>query len=271
LWEVPVAGLLSTDMFNLRTPDGRQVLFEAFQGECQSSAVYAETMGTVESLSSVEHREVILKNGDQTRAFHLQGVRLAAGAGDVVTIISAWEEHARSAAARRLDLMVWTAWISIVAGFAILIFVNAIAGLIVLLLGLVIFFGVRGGNRLLKQLDAFVLVKNHTTGDRFLLLRGRRVRLIVGPTWLQVGASILMLLGIAAGLLMIGVGLSSDASSGSVAMAAGLIVLVPSLLVARTLRNKTRELQMLFDGELLNIERAADRAYTQRPVRAQAG
>jgi hypothetical protein len=279
LWlrEVLVAGLLSTDMFNLSTPDGRRIVFKVFQGECQSSAVYAETTGTREYLSSVEHREFILKNGDQTRAFHLQGARLAAGAGHVVTIVSAERERARSAAALRLDWAMWTVLIAIIAGIAIMIFVDGVSGFVLLMLGLTGFFGVVKGNLLLMRYGPYVLAKNHTTDDRFLWPRGRRIRLIVGRTWLQMGAVILMLLGIAAGLLLIAAGWSDEAASAAASDAriftvtVGLIVLASSLLVGRALRNKTRRLQMLFDDELLNIERAADRAYAQRPMRVKAG
>jgi hypothetical protein len=268
-----VAGLLSTDMFNLSTPDGRPIVFKVFQGECQSSAVYAETTGTGDYLSSVEHREIILKNGDQTRAFHLLGARLPAGAGHIVTIVSAEADRTRLATALRLDWAMRTVLISIMAGFAMLFFVNVVAGLFVVISGLMVFFGVLAGNLRLMQYGPYVLAKNHTTDDRFLFRRGRRIRLIVGPTWLQVGAASLMLLGLSAGLLLMAAGLALEMSSDArtFGVTAGLIVLFPSLLVARALRNSTRHLQMLFDDELLNIERAADRAYAQRSMRAKAG
>jgi hypothetical protein len=270
---MPVAGLSLTGPFSFSTPCRRQIVFDVFQGEYQSGSVYTETVRIGnDGVGSVEHWEFFLKRGGETRAFHLVGARLPAAPGHIVTIISAAEDEAGSKRAARLEWMKWVALACILGSFIVMFTASAVTGVLMLLFGLIALSALPRARWLLKRHGPYVLAKNHSTNERFLLPLAQRVRLIVGRTWLQSVLIMVMILDMAIGLLVLAAAAFEDATADVriVTVAMALVLMLPGLLIARWLWRGTRHLQTLFDEELVKIENAADRADAARRAQVRS-
>jgi hypothetical protein len=122
-----------------------------------------------------------------------------------------------------------------------------------------------------KRHPPYVLAKNHSTNERLLLPLAQRVRLIVGRTWQQSVLVMLMILGTALALLLLGVAIFGDATADArtVFLVSMLVLLLLGLLIVRSLRRSTRRLQMQFDDELLKLETAMDRGSASRSAQSR--
>ena len=268
-----MAGLSLTSPFSFSTPCGRQIIFDIFQGEYQSGSVHTEPVRIgSDGIGSVEHWEFLLRRGAETRAFHLVGARLPAAPGHIVTIVSAAEDEAGSKRAARLEWMKWAALACILGSFIVMFAASAGAGVLMLLFGLIALFALPRARWFLKRHGPYVLAKNHSTNERFLLPLAQRVRLIVGRTWLQSVLIMVMIVDMAIGLLVLAAAAFENATADVriVTVALALVLLLPGLLIAGWLWRGTRHLQMLFDEELVRIENAADRADAARRAQAKS-